>query len=493
MKPEKVSKKKGSIKRPQRVKPTDEQVAVIESCMTGANVVIEAGAGTGKTTTLELAATAMGGKGLYVAYNRSIVDNAKMRFPKSVDCKTAHQLAYEAIGHLYASRLDGYRLPYRRLIPMLGISSAIELKGGQLIPEREQVRLAMQTVAAYCRSADDTLDIHHVPETLGLDPESASFLADCIHELAIRVWADLIEPEGRIPFSHDHYLKMWSLTKPDLNVDFILFDEAQDADPLIASILMRQSTQLVAVGDSHQSIYGWRGAIDALDSWPADERLFLLQSWRFGSGVADQANQWLQVMGSEKRLAGSPYVDSVVGPVDLPDAILSRTNAEAMRQVMNAHEVGRRPFLMGGGWEMRSLAMAAIDLKAGRASSHRQLFAFRSWDEVVEYAMSEDGGSDLRPSVSLILDHGTDAILTALDGLVEDGEQDVTISTTHKVKGREWGAVTIADDFAWSTRRSNGTQMPIKRERAMLSYVAVTRAQNKLDCSALAWVAEYLK
>ncbi|MFI7598397.1 UvrD-helicase domain-containing protein [Actinoplanes sp. NPDC049681] len=470
------------------VKPTDEQIAVIESCVRGANLVIEAGAGTGKTTTLEMAAKAMGGRGIYVAYNRSIVDNAQRRFPGNVKCYTAHQLAYESIGHRYASRLDGFRLPYRAIIPMLAIDSPIVLSDRRVIDEREQVRLAMQTVGKFCRSADDTLLPKHVPATLGVEGEAAAYLAGRIHAIAVDIWIDLVDPRGGIPFVHDHYLKMWSLTEPKLNCDYLLFDEAQDADPLIASILTSQQVQRIAVGDSHQAIYGWRGAVDALASWPAEERLYLLQSWRFGPEVADEANKWLKVLGTNKRLAGSPYVDSAVGACDAVDAVLCRTNAQAMREVLSALDSGLKPFLMGGGWEMRNLAEAAIHLLSGKRTQHRELYAFQSWDEVVQYAMNEEGGASLRPSVQLIMDYGPDTILKATDALVDEGRQDVTISTTHKVKGREWKAVRIADDFRRSSTMGNGKHQQLADESAMLSYVAVTRAQERLDCSALAWV-----
>ena len=82
-------------------------------------------------------------------------------------------------------------------------------------------------------------------------------------------WADLNDVGGRLPFSHDHYLKMWQLSGPTIPGDFILFDEAQDASPVMLDAVAQQAkrgAQLVFVGDTQQQIYEWRGAVNALAS-----------------------------------------------------------------------------------------------------------------------------------------------------------------------------------------------------------------------------------
>lgn len=65
------------------VEPTLEQAAVLDAYASGRDLVIHAGAGTGKTTTLQLLARATPGRcGLYLAYNRSIADHAAAVFPR---------------------------------------------------------------------------------------------------------------------------------------------------------------------------------------------------------------------------------------------------------------------------------------------------------------------------------------------------------------------------------------------------------------------------
>jgi Rad3-related DNA helicase len=79
------------------IPPTGEQLAVIDACAAGTSLVVEAGAGTGKTSTLLMAAIAMDDRrGIYLAYNRATAQAARRRFPASVTCVTAHALAYRA-------------------------------------------------------------------------------------------------------------------------------------------------------------------------------------------------------------------------------------------------------------------------------------------------------------------------------------------------------------------------------------------------------------
>ena len=79
--------------------PTDEQQAAADAFHADHHLALQAGAGTGKTTALAQLAHATRRRGRYLAYNRAIAQDATRRFPRSVLCKTAHALAYAAVGH----------------------------------------------------------------------------------------------------------------------------------------------------------------------------------------------------------------------------------------------------------------------------------------------------------------------------------------------------------------------------------------------------------
>jgi hypothetical protein len=471
--------------------PTPEQQAIIHAYLANHNLVIEAGAGTGKTATLRMLATAAPRRrGIYVAYNRAIADDAKHTFPQNVTCATAHALAFRAVGRHLAHRLRGPRMPARQVAKTLGITQPVRIDPARILAPQQAARLVMDTVARFCHSAATEITERHVPKLPGLDdPVAVAALRAVVVPLAGRAWEDLSNRDGSLRFTHDHYLKMWQLSGPRFPADVVLLDEAQDANPVVQDVVERQHhAQRILVGDRCQAIYGWRGAIDAMATFNADTRLALSQSFRFGPAIADQANKWLQILEAPLRLRGSEEIASRVVPVDRPDAVLCRTNAEAVSQLMAAAEQGQRAALVGGGNDIRRLAEAATTLRAGLDTDHPELFAFRTWGEVQDYVAQDASGSDLKTFVQLIDAYGPDVVIEVMDRLVPEQAAQVVVSTAHKAKGREWPSVRIAPDF----REPKDQDTPIPQAEAMLAYVAVTRARQLLDPDGLAWVDRWL-
>lgn len=476
--------------------PTDEQQACRRAFMRGSGLVIEAGAGTGKTSTLKmLAATKPNSRGIYIAYNRAIADDAKKSFPATVKCSTAHGLAFGSTGRQFAHRLRGSRVTAMQTAQILGIKGPVTV-GQFILAPQQMARLTMEMVKRFCKSADQEFGLWHTPRKPGLDdPATLAALAAELLPLARKAWDDLTYRDGRLKYEHDHYLKLWQMSGPRLGADYVLFDEAQDANPVTLSVVTQQTdSQLVAVGDRSQAIYGWNGSIDSMTKFPADERLTLSQSFRFGSQVAREANKWLEILGADLRLTGYDRISSRLGTLDAADAILCRTNAEAMVQAMTAMNAGKRAAIVGGGREIKALAEAAITLKAGAGCSHPELIAFRTWGDVQDHAENDPSGADLLPLVRLIDSHGPDAIIDMVDRLSDEDRADAVISTSHKSKGREWNSVRIASDFREPKRDpEHAEETPVvPDDLAMLAYVSVTRAKLALDREGLAWVDHYL-
>lgn len=471
-------------------KNTPEQDDAVTKAKTGRNVVITAGAGSGKTSTLKLISDALAPKkGIYIAYNKAIATDAAKSFPANVTCRTAHSFAYRAVGHRYRARLNGGRITARETARILGVGP-YDLKNGSELAAGRVASMVMETVNKFCHSADPSVLVKHaagvVYETPGTE-EVSHDLAVYLAKAAQTAWeTDLKNEYGKLRFTHDMYVKVWALSDPVLPGDFILYDEAQDADPCIAGIVLAQKgKQLIAVGDESQAIYGWRGATDAMKNWPAAERVSLTKSFRFGPAVAAEANVFLNLLDAPLRIVGHDPVPSVVGPVAKPDAILCRTNAAVIAQALAATATGRTFAVVGGTDQIKRFAEAAEKLMEGeRVSWHADLGAFKTWDDVLDYVENDAGGSDLRSLVKLITDFGLQAIYNVCHNARPEGSADVVLSTAHKSKGREWDHVVIADDFAPSEDREGEG---LSRPEAMLMYVAVTRAKLSLDCSALAF------
>ncbi|MES9524132.1 UvrD-helicase domain-containing protein [Streptomyces capoamus] len=483
------------------MKPTDEQTAAMDAFRAGHDLALQAGAGTGKTTLLEMLARSTRRRGRYLAYNRTIAQEATARFPRTVQCKTAHALAYAAIGHRYTRRLNAPRRPAWQTGQALGLTKTIRV-GKRDVSQRALSNALLRTIIRFCHTADETITHHHVPTLRGLEEQDLHReLATHILPVARKAWADLQNPDdGCVRFEHDHYLKIWALTQPRVDADYLLLDEAQDTNPVVEKIFLtqRDHAQLVMVGDSAQAIYQWRGAKDVMTGFNGTQ-LTLSQSFRFGPHLAEEANRWLDLADAPLRLTGTATVTTEIGPVPSPDAVLCRTNVGAMAQVMQLMADRYRVALTGGGDSLKALAQAAHDLKDGRRTHHPELILFPSWGDLQDYANHDPAGRDLQSLVDLVDTHGTDAILTAVARLVDEHHADITVSTAHKAKGREWPRVKIADDFVPRTRADQHDRPEeaaanrIDDSEARLAYVAVTRTRQRLDIGGLSWVYELPK
>ncbi|KRA37917.1 MULTISPECIES: UvrD-helicase domain-containing protein [unclassified Nocardioides] len=472
--------------------PTDEQQAAIDAFASGANFVLEAGAGTGKTSTLQfLAESAPRRRGLYLAFNSAIAAESRTKFPSNITVKTTHALAMAGTSFQFQPRLKNAKVPLKIAAARLGITSPVFVGLANPIRETTQASLTMQAVRRFCSSDDEQILKRHVPRPDAMTPVVHAAIAPTIVQYAKKAWADLSDPNGSLyRFEHDHYLKAWALSQPPWGYDFVLFDEAQDTNPVVSAMVteqLRLGAQVVAVGDSAQSIYGWRGAVDAMETFAADSRLRLSKSFRFGPAIAEEANKWLQLLGSDMRLSGlgnqkSKVVDDLVNP----NVVLCRNNSTVIGELFLGLEAGKKVGVIGDGRDLLAVADAAASLKAGRTTDHEEFSLFGTWGEVVEYAESGDD-PNLLMLTKIVDEHGPAAIKAAISRATDVKGADLVLSTAHKAKGGEWDRVRLAGDFAKTKYVDGGMTIP-PREELMLCYVAVTRAQDVLDRGVLGWV-----
>ncbi|MER5546331.1 UvrD-helicase domain-containing protein [Streptomyces sp. NPDC002589] len=451
----------------------------------GADLALIAGAGTGKTSTLVLMGASTRRRGLYIAFNRGIADEARGRFGSNVECRTAHSLAYQACGHLYRERLGAAaRIPSKETARLLGLRDLVLNR--RKISGSYQARLVMGMVRRFCYTGDGEAMARHMERVNGLDGQAQEYLAQVLLPYARRAWEDVCAPDGRLRFEHDHYLKMWALARPVLEGDFVLLDEAQDTNAVVEEVFLAQRAQRVCVGDPAQQIYAWRQARDVMAGFPAEHR-HLTQSFRFGPRIAAMANRWLRHAESAMQLTGHGP-DSHIGQAPKVDAVLCRGNADAMQEVLAYLDQGVPVALAGGGEALHRVATAALELKAGRRTSHPELCLFASWQDVQEYAEQDDAAQDLKAIVHLVDAYGPDTIIQAVGQLSAEQDAEVTVSTAHKAKGREWDRVRIGNGFCAPLIDEDGIQRPIRLDEARLAYVAVTRARRLLDPAGIAWL-----
>jgi superfamily I DNA/RNA helicase len=461
---------------------TKEQLWALNLSKTGDDLKIEAFAGSGKTFLLGAIAESLqkdGKTGLYVAFNKAIATEAAAKFPGNVDCRTAHSLAFGAVGRHYKSRLQKVNGSV--------IAKYLNLKDQFLLNHTAVGNMVLDTIRKFCFSADKIIKADHVP-FVELDEGSEAATPEHIKQLRVKIagyareiWHKMIDQKQSMPITHDVYLKLWSLNNPSLNYDFILFDEAQDANAVMLDIIGQQKrAQKIYVGDRYQQIYSWRGAVNAMDTIKTKHTCRVSQSFRFGQGVADKANEILNTYLDPTvpiHIKGNPDTRSVLNKIPWPDAIICRTNGQVMSQTI-ANLTEHSVYIAGGVNEMVRMLKGAEDLMAGKKTQVTELALFEDWESVKEFAQTKSGG-DLKSFVSMVEQYGTKKLAHTLYQTSKNpSDADITITTAHKAKGLEWERVKLGPDFKYP---KDDAKHPLNPEEVNALYVAATRALRQLD------------
>ncbi|NXI04389.1 FBH1 helicase, partial [Pachycephala philippinensis] len=273
------------------VRLTHEQQRILNHKIEpGQTVKIMAFAGTGKTSTLVKYAEKFSElKFLYVAFNRAMAEKGKRVFPRNVTCKTFHSLAFGSVGRHYK---DKGKLNFSKM-SVFSISFLLRNREGQSLFVRG--KMVSQTLKNFFSSSDEEICEEHTPlwfeNTHGQMQLVSQEEKKILLEEARQIWHNMKKLDGdvdkRYKMTCDGYLKLWQLSKPQLlGYDAIFVDEAQDCTPAIVDIVQSQKCGKILVGDPHQQIYTFRGAVNTLYVVPHTHVFYLTQSFRFGPEIA---------------------------------------------------------------------------------------------------------------------------------------------------------------------------------------------------------------
>lgn len=475
---------------------------------------IAALAGSGKTSTLEYLARSTSRRGLYLAFNRDIVNAAKGRFPAGCDAATTHAIAMRGLPQDMRNA-GNEKLTTTASVPMvakvLGLPEklALQPKGkGEAVAFDSHALAGMvrRAVASYAHSADEGLGPKHVQGALAQYSRLAAVADGPRAQLAKQVtawsgvlWEKMRSPRDPMPLGFDGYLKVWALGQPRLGADYILYDEAQDANPVMAEVLRRHAdeglAQVVCVGDPYQQIYAWRGAVNALETLPGRVGAELTVSFRFDMSIATVANRLLAKLGSRSSLRGAGKVEGHVyhaaegiGLAGV-DAVLCRTNYGVMAALLEATLQGLATCIpKQAAQELKRQLEDVQRLQQGIPAQTPELAGFTHWKEVEEIA-KEPHGAEFTTLVGLVSRYGAAGLM----GLVAQAQQGdeargILVTTAHKAKGGEWDHVLLWQDFQPPERkvkdREGEVRQVVDEEAARLLYVAVTRAKSRLGIPA---------
>lgn len=427
---------------------TSEQRRIVDVEPDGGIVMVQAYAGTGKTTTLfHYAQRWTDRKILYLAYNKALADESKSRFESlpNVHVTTIHALALQ-----HVPVTDVGNISLKRVNALLGTTSV-----------NETTRLVLNDFERYCSS--DTMDL----------PEN---------EHTWTLWTRMFENK----VAHDAYLKFFQMSRPTLReYDVIMLDEVQDCTDCILDIVLRQThaTRLF-VGDMYQKIYGFRhvgNPFQYIHNHSTERKRFhyLSISFRFGYDLMNFTNTFLWKKYNEPKgfsSTKSRYDTKLeVNEVYFPEmVVLCRYNINVLKLMFELSLQDRHVCIMGKVVDFDKEIQYAQELlwlrdgRVDRITVHK-IRSFDTLQSLYDHHLSIQN-TKWKNRVILLETYG--------DAIVDNWTQAkafyrthdaVFITTAHQSKGSEYDHVRLHDDFNGSSEDANNTL-----------YVAMTRAKQTL-------------
>ncbi len=486
-----------------RMELTAEQQAVIN---TNENLVINAVAGSGKTTTLiEYAKTRpAGSRILYIAFNKTVKTEAVQKFAAAgighVKVETAHSLAYQHIvKHHQYQVTQGYKS--YEWCDLLGIQT------GEHHTDIIIANHVNKFISYFCNSrATRVQDMNYA--AVITDAKAKTFVDNFYKQIEQFTRAALAKMDkGEIAVTHDFYLKKFQLSQPVLSFDYILFDEGQDASAAMLDVFLQQKAIKVIVGDTHQQIYGWRYAINSLQQvdFPVHH---LSSSFRFDEEIALIANKIL----AWKMQLHQPALVKITGAgtpsgITHTRATLGRTNTGLLLNAIAQWQQGTVKKLYFEG-NISSYTFAdegaslydVLNLYNGKPDKikDRLMAGMKTMKDLEDYIdKTEDNSLSMMVEVVKEFGNRLPVLINELKmhHTATKEEADMIFSTVHRCKGMEYDEVTLLADFIneeklkkylspFDKEAMPETDRNRLAEEINILYVAVTRAKTKLHIPA---------
>jgi len=441
--------------------PTPEQNTIVSAPLCDLTL-IQAFAGTGKTTTLRLIAESKPQtyKVLYVCFGKENQLETERKFDHLKE-------------HVKTTTFDGftYRLFKENRTP------------GPL--------------SKWICSRELHIDVEDAEDVA---KELATFVTDVDKPLrgiyAKRLWQRLCE--GKTNFTNFAYMrKRFLMQVQEKNgwtegYDLLLVDECQDLNPVMLEALLLFSGPKVFVGDRFQHIFSFMGTVDSferLSTVKTIQRWTLSKSFRFGAPIADLASSIansmfyktpyppIKVVGNGDTMGRISYYDSMTKfpPVTTGHvAILAVKNQTLLRLAFEAAEAGKRIHFVGKEQFFNLLDQEYQIYLAQGPAIIQQKRDTAMWNE----------DSEMASVCATILEFGS-GLPTKLNSFkrfhVPTVEARYIFCTIHRSKGLEFDRVKLLDDFEAGKARRTGTELlESMDEKNRLYYVGVTRAKYQV-------------
>lgn len=451
---------------------------------TADSITLEAGAGTGKTTTIVEAAGFVDPSAAttYVAFNKNIAVELGGRLPSNVRAKTLNSAGHGAMmrNGQVDLKADKVRLIYRRF----GYK-----------PELEP---AVVRMVALAKTNPSTLaNFDEIIDDFEIIIESWQ-LQEAV-EYATNVFAASNADMRCIDFDDQVFFPAIGRV-PVYKNDILFVDERQDLNASQIELcrrMLRPGGRIFAVGDSRQSIYGFRGAnlaaMDALVARFDAVQMPLSICYRCGRKIVELAQTIVPTLEYAPDAIDGEISDiserKVMDIVRSDDMILCRTNAPLVSMALKLISNGIKAQIRG-----RDIGKGITNLVK---KIQNRYFGVERLDQfhksMTEYVMAEveklEAANKFGPAATLLDQMETIVALSGgityvyellyrVETIFTDTVEGVTLSSVHRAKGTEADRVMILhpDLLPHPSAKSNAQKL----QEQNLKYVAITRARKHL-------------
>lgn len=504
-------------------KPSAYQEAVFEwgkvniAGNTHKNLVINAKAGSGKTTTLiQLSQRLPGDKSaIFVAFGKLIAEklNADLKAlgVTTMQAKTLHSIGYGMLAKFFKDKGSGNTRvnlqdnKFRDILKQDRFSKARYWEC--LMPV---IRLGMANLINF----DSAMQIERVIEQYDLPGPVDEDIDPELFYMIVRYVAQEAETQARaglITFDEMiYYPAKWELTP--YKTDIVMVDECQDLNLAQRAIMLRLAKKggnTIAVGDPFQSIMGFAGAsknsfFEVKAALNADE-LPLSVCYRCSVPAITLAQTYVpDIQPSDKppkgevirlaALANITVEQQVIDKAAKGDWIICRRTAPLIKLCIQLIGAGKAAKVKGRDIGANLVAVIKALKKMGCVDLGELPDYLKRWQvSQIEYlAKLDDGDSKIEAltdkcaAISACYeryaptcDGRIDCLTSAIEALFSDGDEPITLSTIHKAKGQQANRVFILDyntlPMVWKGQSKDQHQQEIN-----CTYVAITRSLGDL-------------
>ena len=316
------------------------------------NAVIDAVAGSGKSTTIVNALKLIPAdkRVLFLAFNKSIVDELKIKIGNlpNVDIRTLHSLGCKAMMKTYKSEVNEDKYT-------VWMNDGI--RSGFIAPT---CKLSDEDMGTWKSNISKLLDlgrvnlVHNATELEELAYKHDIALVDNETHLAIRGIAWGMNETTQIDYTDMIYLPVVKKLRM-FQFDWVFIDECQDLNAAQRNLFLKcvkPNGRFIAVGDPRQAIYGFAGAdvesFNLLKSIPHTVKLPLSVCYRCDSDIINLAKGIVpQIEARDNAPAGIVCNDSKIADVKDGDMVLCRVTAPLVSLCMRYIAQGVEAYVKG--------------------------------------------------------------------------------------------------------------------------------------------------